>query len=109
MVQPVARAGTTLQAIWLIGQFQGVIRPQTPIGSLTSRVEPRSSSNLKFFSTSMPVEMCTMPIGAWACWARLAGAPISSVMALAVSPKRFWYSARMRCSSSMRSSRLVCE
>ncbi len=109
MVQPVASAGTTLQAIWLIGQFQGVIRPQTPIGSLTMRVAPRSSSNLKFFSTSMPVEMCSMPIGAWARWARLAGAPISSVMALAMSPKRFWYSARMRCSSSMRSSRLVCE
>ena len=38
MVQPVARAGTTLQAIWLIGQFQGVIMPQTPIGSCTMRV-----------------------------------------------------------------------
>ena len=35
MVQPVASAGTTLQAIWLIGQFHGVIMPQTPIGSLT--------------------------------------------------------------------------
>ena len=53
MVQPAASAGATLQAIWLIGQFQGVIRPQTPIGSLTIRVAPRSSSNLKFFSTSM--------------------------------------------------------
>ncbi len=63
MVQPVASAGTTLQAIWLIGQFQGVIMPQTPIGSLTMRVVPRSSSNLKFFSTSMPVVRCMMPIG----------------------------------------------
>ena len=45
MVQPVASAGDTLQAIWLIGQFQGVIRPQTPIGSLTISVGPRSSSN----------------------------------------------------------------
>ena len=33
MVQPAASAGTTLQAIWLIGQFHGVIMPTTPIGS----------------------------------------------------------------------------
>src|SRR5665213_1420382 len=93
MVQPVARAGTTLQAIWLIGQFHGVIMPHTPMGSLTMRVGPRSSSNWKFFRTSMPVARWAMPIGAWARWARLAGAPISSVMAWAMSPKRFWYSA----------------
>jgi len=30
MVQPAARAGATLQVIWLIGQFHGVIRPHTP-------------------------------------------------------------------------------
>ena len=33
IVHPVANAGTTLRAIWLIGQFQGVINPQTPMGS----------------------------------------------------------------------------
>ncbi len=109
MVQPVASAGTTLQAIWLIGQFHGVIMPQTPIGSFTMRVVPRSSSNLKALSTAMPVAMWPMPIGAWARWARLAGAPISSVMAWAMSPKRFWYSAWIRSSRSMRSSRLVWE
>ncbi len=43
-VQPTARAGATLQAIWLIGQFHGVIRPHTPMGSLTTRFGPRSSS-----------------------------------------------------------------
>ncbi len=43
IVQPTASAGTTLQAIWLIGQFHGVIRPHTPIGSFTSMVVPRSS------------------------------------------------------------------
>ena len=32
-VQPVAKAGTTFKAIWLIGQFHVVIRPNTPIGS----------------------------------------------------------------------------
>ena len=46
MVQPTARAGTTLQAIWFTGQFHGVMKPQTPIGSFTRRVGPRSSSNL---------------------------------------------------------------
>ena len=56
MVQPVAMAGATLQTIWLRGQFQGVMKPQTPIGSFTISVGPRSSSNLKFFSTSMAVD-----------------------------------------------------
>ncbi len=55
IVQPVASAGNTLHAIWLIGQFHGVIRPQTPIGSLTTRVLPCCSSNWKFFSTSIAV------------------------------------------------------
>ena len=31
--QPVAKAGMTFNAIWFIGQFQGVINPHTPIGS----------------------------------------------------------------------------
>ena len=46
MVQPVASAGATLQAIWFTGQFHGVMKPQTPMGSFTIRVGPRSSSNL---------------------------------------------------------------
>ncbi len=46
IVQPVASAGATLQAIWLAGQFQGVMKPQTPIGSLAITVVPRVSSNL---------------------------------------------------------------
>jgi len=40
-VQPAAMAGATLQTIWLSGQFHGVIRAQTPIGSLTTMVVPR--------------------------------------------------------------------
>jgi hypothetical protein len=44
-VQPAASAGATLQTIWLIGQFHGVISPQTPTGSFTIAVEPRVSSN----------------------------------------------------------------
>ncbi len=45
IVQPVASAGATLHAIWLSGQFHGVMRPQTPIGSLTIKVVPRRASN----------------------------------------------------------------
>src|ERR1700744_4329201 len=40
MVQPAASAGTTLQAIWLIGQFHGVIMPTTPIGSFAMACVP---------------------------------------------------------------------
>ena len=44
MVQPAASAGATLQAIWLSGQFHGVIMPTTPTGSRTSMAEPSGSS-----------------------------------------------------------------
>ena len=44
MVLPVARAGAILQVVWFIGQFHGVIMPQTPTGSLMTRVEPLVSS-----------------------------------------------------------------
>ncbi len=40
IVQPAAIAGATLQTIWLIGQFHGVISPTTPIGSRAIRVVP---------------------------------------------------------------------
>jgi len=40
IVQPAASAGPTLQVIWFSGQFHGVIRPTTPIGSLTTRWGP---------------------------------------------------------------------
>jgi hypothetical protein len=33
IVQPAAIAGATLQAIWLMGQFHGVISATTPTGS----------------------------------------------------------------------------
>ena len=46
MVQPTASAGATLVITWFMGQFHGVIMPQTPIGSLTIRVGPRSSRNV---------------------------------------------------------------
>ena len=40
IVHPAPSAGATLQAIWLMGQFQGVMRPQTPTGSRASRMRP---------------------------------------------------------------------
>ena len=46
MVQPAASAGATLQAIWLSGQFHGVIMPMTPTGSRTTMAVPIGSSNL---------------------------------------------------------------
>src|SRR5579863_4171418 len=45
IVHPAASAGATLQTIWFIGQFQGVMSPHTPIGSFRIRVEPLTSSN----------------------------------------------------------------
>ena len=39
-----AMAGAILLTIWLIGQFHGVMRPATPIGSRTIRVLPCISS-----------------------------------------------------------------
>ena len=62
MVQPAASAGTTFAATWFIGQFQGVISAHTPTGSMTRRVVPRRSSNLKVFSTSIMALMCPTPM-----------------------------------------------
>ena len=57
----------------------------------------------------MAVEKWATPMAACARCDSQAGAPISSVMALAMSPKRFWYSATMRSSTAPRSSREVCD
>ena len=45
-VQPAASAGASFDVTWLSGQFHGVIRPHTPIGSRRISVPPmkRSSS-----------------------------------------------------------------
>ncbi len=50
-VQPAASAGATLQLIWLIGQFHGVINPQTPTASRRTCVVPICSSNSNVLST----------------------------------------------------------
>ena len=45
VAQPAAKAGATLQTIWLSGQFQGVMSAATPIGSLAMRLVPRTRAN----------------------------------------------------------------
>ena len=85
MVQPAASAGTTFAATWFIGQFQGVMSAQTPTGSCMRRVVPRSSSNLKFFSTSIIALMWPTPMRVCEPLASEIGAPISVEMACAIS------------------------
>lgn len=91
-VQPAASAGTTFNATWFIGQFHGVISPQTPIGSRTMRscgfLSLSGSSNSKLFSTSMKLLMWPEPLAACCSSASLIGAPISQEIAWAMSRTR---------------------
>ena len=85
MVQPAASAGATLQAIWLIGQFHGVIMPTTPTGSYSIAVVPCTFSNSNSFSTFMACVKWAMPIAACAFFERPSGAPISWLIACTIS------------------------
>ena len=85
MVQPAASAGMTFAATWFMGQFQGVIKAQTPTGSWSRRVLPRRSSNLKVFSTSIIASMWPTPMRVCEPRASDTGAPISVEMACAIS------------------------
>src|SRR5690606_275499 len=88
IVLPAAMEGATLAAIWLIGQFHGVIMPTTPIGSWTTRAPRTSSSQRKSLSARAAALNCPRPVGACAALAKLIGAPISSLIAAATSPMR---------------------
>ncbi len=88
IVQPAARAGATLQAIWLSGQFHGVISAHTPIGSRTTSVVPISSSKSNSASTRRAVRKWPRPAPAWARCAIQSGAPISRLMTSPSSPMR---------------------
>src|SRR6266446_9773699 len=83
MVQPAAKAGTTLQAIWFIGQFHGVMKPHTPTGSLAMSVVPRRLSNEKSLRIAIIWFRWARPVAAWARLDSHAGAPISLVMVCA--------------------------
>ena len=76
-MQPAASAGATLQAIWLSGQFHGVIRPHTPMGSFRMSVEPLASSNWKLESTFVISKKWPMPAATCAARDSQSGAPIS--------------------------------
>ncbi len=65
-MQPAASAGATLAAIWLSGQFHGVMNAQTPIGSYSMRLVPTSSANSNASSALAVAMKWPMPDGAWA-------------------------------------------
>lgn len=43
---PAANAAANFNDVWFVGKFHGVIKPDTPIASLTTKSSPRRSSNL---------------------------------------------------------------
>src|SRR5690242_6730005 len=81
IVFPVANAGNTLAMTTIAGQFQGVIKPHTPMGDKRTIVEPNDLSKEKSLKISMVICACLMGTAAWASSANFLGAPISSVMA----------------------------
>ena len=109
IVQPAASAGAIFTTIWLIGQFQGVIRPQTPIGSRRIRVVPRSSSKAKRSITAMSALRCAGPRAACPLRAKPMGEPISCRIVSAKVSNRSSNSARIRRSSATRAAGAVSE
>ncbi|MCY1298880.1 hypothetical protein D9M70_483870 [compost metagenome] len=105
-----AKAGTTFSAIWLIGQFHGVISPQTPIGSRSS-VSPlaKISRSAWPFSAAINASICSTPQKACCSRAMLIGAPISVLIACATSSTREENTAFNRSSRAIRSSLFVFE
>ncbi|MNL65266.1 hypothetical protein D3C87_1895750 [compost metagenome] len=75
-----------MSALWLLGQFQGVIRPQTPIGSrrITS---PFGSVSRVFSRFKASIKPCRWPTPTSACCSRVIvlGAPSSMVMVATIS------------------------
>ena len=85
MVQPAAMAGATLHMTWFMGQFQGVIRAQTPAASRRISDWPAVSSNGNSRAMPRAVFKWARPMGACTLLAREMGAPISWLMASAIS------------------------
>jgi hypothetical protein len=63
IVQPAASAGATLAVIWYSGQFQGVMRPQTPMASRMIAVLPRAVMNGKLARLSRAARTCSAASG----------------------------------------------
>mmetsp|Transcript_11655 Transcript_11655/g.16868 ORF Transcript_11655/g.16868 Transcript_11655/m.16868 type:complete len:272 (-) Transcript_11655:41-856(-) len=108
-VQPAKSAGAILHAIWLRGQFHGVMQPTTPMGSFTISVLPMSSVHSKASSSARPrvVIQCMLNMNDCTRAAKSLGAPSSFCRFLATSPWRSEYSSRIRSRYSRRSSTLV--
>ena len=89
IVHPAASAGATFSITWFIGQFQGVIRAQTPTGSYRimspGAWSPKGRSKAKPFAVRMVFFKCPAPAPTCAVFANVIGAPISELMACAMS------------------------
>mmetsp|Transcript_21663 Transcript_21663/g.33586 ORF Transcript_21663/g.33586 Transcript_21663/m.33586 type:complete len:264 (+) Transcript_21663:636-1427(+) len=86
-VQPTASAATTLSTTWFIGQFHGVMSAATPTGSIRIVVAPISParSNSKLSSVAKKLSMWYRPAPTWDSSAKSIGAPISVLIARAIS------------------------
>ena len=77
--------------VWLTGQFQGVIMPTTPIGSIIT-IEPLAADSWCCHSTlraaAMASAMLSVPDGACSLADQSAGAPIWREMTSATSASR---------------------
>jgi len=82
----------TFSVTWFIGQFQGVIRPQTPIGSWMMYSPGASSRSGCSKRNSLRARMNALiwpsPAAACAFWDSVIGAPISLEIAAAISSAR---------------------
>ena len=92
IVQPASSAGATLSAIWFIGQFHGVMRPTTPIGSWKIRSPgacgPSGRSQSMSFAAAMNPSKCQSPEVTCCSRDQSMGAPISALIACAMSSDR---------------------
>jgi hypothetical protein len=111
IVQPASSAGMTLSAIWFAGQFHGVMRPTTPIGSIEIMLPfgPSGRSHSMWSKAARKFSVCHENDGACSASAKSMGAPISREIASAKSRSRFWYSARMRSTVARRSAGRVAD
>ncbi len=78
-------AGATLQTIWLIGQFHGVISATTPMGSCVISVVPLLRCQAKVSQVRISSLRCRVPRPACQPCAKARGAPISREMRSAIS------------------------
>ncbi len=82
----------TFSVTWFIGQFQGVIRPTTPIGSSAIRVvgawAPRGLIQSIWSKAVRKFFRCQGRHSAWSSRLMSMGAPISRLIAWAISSLR---------------------